>query len=617
MTIVDRQNLERIIGEQIEYSTGKYSEADYIKIGNLANASHILTGSISKTPNSLIVEFAVTDLESGERKASYPPKHVSVIALENLSAIKEASTDLLRQLGVKLTSAGLEELKRVGDAAKMQAGAMLARGIAAQKSGTEVTALSYFLQAAALDTTLLEAANRSSILSVDISSGNIGDDTRNEIKWRKDWIARLTETETSFSKMTKNPDPPYTLFYSTDMERGEINYQKETTSFSFLVNLSANAVWFGSIQSAVQAVCDGINATGKKEIWGLSNWPGKGMSKTPPFSAGQQYSFSVVFELVNERGAVIGKQTVSMETSFLFYMSRAEKITVDYPEDIIKKVTFNAVNANKISDVLTIRIASVNGANPENARIQITALSDRTETRRLNEKYEYMLEKERMAKEAKSEKERKEKEAKLEREQWEKEAKQEKEREEKLAAQIKREQNRRTTTGGGFLLCVPFMLNEINPVYYTAGFGANMTIEWHKGFFSFFSYGIDFEIGGVGVNENLFKNKYSDLNTDSIRGIWLKPDVIAKIYLANTVFLSGGAGWWWSNLPKTGGQETVSAPVFSVGGGFNINNAFIIEGQFSMLRPDLIPNYRTSGLYDRPGGYWSVKFGKGGRGTRQ
>jgi TolB-like protein len=618
MTIVDRQNLERIIGEQVEYTSGKYSEADYIKIGNLANASHILTGSISKTPNSLIVEFAVTDLESGERKASYPPKHVSVIALENLSAIKEASADLLRQLGVNLTGAGLEELKRAGDAAKMQAGAMLARGIAAQKSGTEVTALSYFLQAAALDTTLLEAANRSSMLSVDISSGNIGDDTRNEIKWRKDWIARLTETETSFSKMTKNPDPPYTLFYSTDIERGEINYQKETTSFSFLVSLSANAVWFGSIQAAVQAVCDGINATGKKEVWGLSGWPGKGMSKTPPFSAGQQYSFSVVFEMVNERGVVIGKQTVSMETSFTFYMSRDERIMVDYPEDIIKKVTINAVNANKISDILTIRVASVNGANPENARMPIIALSDRTDTRRLSEGYEHLREKDRRAKEAKLERERRDREAKLERERWEKEAKLEKEREDKIAAQLKRERNRRKTTGGGLLLCVPIMLNEINPVYSTVGFGGNLTIEQHRGFPSFLSYGFDFEIGGVGVNENNFSRRHPYLNPDSITGVWLKPDLIAKIYFANTVFLSGGAGWWWSNLPKTNYREMVSAPVLSVGGGFNLGGGIIIEGQYSMLlRPELIENYRTQGFIDRPGGYYAVKFGFGGRGTTQ
>ena len=93
--------------------SGNYSDTDYIRIGSLTNANFIVTGTITKTANAYMLEIAVTNAESGERRASYPPKAVSAAALENLSTVKEAPVDLLNQLGVKLTALGLQELKKL------------------------------------------------------------------------------------------------------------------------------------------------------------------------------------------------------------------------------------------------------------------------------------------------------------------------------------------------------------------------------------------------------------------------------------------------------------------------------------------------------------------------
>jgi TolB-like protein len=147
MTIIDRQNPEKILGEQKQSVSGNYSEHDYIRIGKLTNARYILTGSVTKTSSAFMPEFAVTDVESGERKASYPPKAVSPSMLENLSAVKEATAELLRQLGVQLTNAGLQELNSTANTAQVKAETALAKGIEAQKQGTTVEALSYFMQA--------------------------------------------------------------------------------------------------------------------------------------------------------------------------------------------------------------------------------------------------------------------------------------------------------------------------------------------------------------------------------------------------------------------------------------------------------------------------------------
>jgi len=111
MTIVDRMNLEKKIAEQMQAISGMYSDNDLIRIGNLSNARFILSGSVAKTANTFMMELSVTDVESGERKASYPPKPIILTNFENLSAIKEASADLLKQLGVVLNDRALQELR--------------------------------------------------------------------------------------------------------------------------------------------------------------------------------------------------------------------------------------------------------------------------------------------------------------------------------------------------------------------------------------------------------------------------------------------------------------------------------------------------------------------------
>jgi len=383
ITIIDRQNLETIIAEQkrsLEAMTSD-DDSDAIRIGNLANASHVLSGKITKTPNAFMLELAITNVETGVRAASYSPRAVTPDALENLSALKEASADLLKQLGVNLTAAQLAELKGPVTTIQIQAQTALAHGVVAQRQGTSVAALSYYYQAAAFDPTLVEAVNRSSVMSANISGTNLGENIRNDILWRKNWVENLKETEETFHKIISAAAPPYTLFYSTGIETKNINYQKEAADLSIPINLTANAEWFNAMQRALQAadaVLKGLNATGRKSDWGLSGWPGQGVSNSNPFeswSSSWQRDISVEFELVNQQGRVIGKQTVRLSPSFRIGNRHSDKFTVDFTEITDNTLTFNSVKAEDISDNLTIRPVSVNGKSPESAGFPITAIS--------------------------------------------------------------------------------------------------------------------------------------------------------------------------------------------------------------------------------------------------
>jgi len=380
MTIIDRQNLEKIFAEWEQSMSGNYSEADFVKIGNLTNASHILTGNISKTAKSLMIEFAVTELASGVRKASYPPKPVSLLTIEDLSAVKEATADILRQLGVELTDEGLAELKRTENVTKMQAETMLARGITAQKQGTEVAALSYFFQAAILDPSLAEAVNRSSVMAANISSGNIGADARNDIAWRKAWVARLEEAERYFDNLNKTVSMPHTLFYSDEITQGDIDYQNETMSLTINTNMRSSGsinAWAVSVEQALQAVYNGLEATKRKEAWGLKDWPKQRVTNLNPFTQ-QSRNFNVAAELVNSKNQVIGRRGFGIGYYWVYSIGK-ERLGVIVSSDGLKMVSFTNVKANDITDNLTIRFVSVNGEAAETAAkkgvLQIKAAS--------------------------------------------------------------------------------------------------------------------------------------------------------------------------------------------------------------------------------------------------
>jgi hypothetical protein len=131
---------------------------------------------------------------------------------------------------------------------------------------------------------------------------------------------------------------------------------------------SANAVY--------QELNDGLNATKKRNEWGLANWPRHGVTNASPFAqwVNKQHNISIAFELVNDKNQVIGKQTLRMNPSFNLSANN-DKIVCNFTENTFNTVAFNAVNANDITDNLTIRITTVNGKEPENAKFPITVLS--------------------------------------------------------------------------------------------------------------------------------------------------------------------------------------------------------------------------------------------------
>lgn len=361
ISILDWENLDKIYDNLL---SGYYSDdaPEGMDLGHLSPTTHIMGGNITRTETGYALQIQITRTSDKMTTASYSGTF-TFAELDDLTGIRRASLDLLEKMGVTLKELARTELTGAAAENRITAQTALAQGITAQRRGTEVAALSYFYQAAAYDPSLHEAVNRSSILSADISSGNIGDDIRNDIAWRRQWVDRLTETEQYFDSFNRTESMPYTLFYVSDeIKQGTINYQNETVNLSIETHLHGSGIWTLSTERALQAVWDGLNTTGRKEIWGLGNWPQRGVTNLNAF-ARRSGNFSAVFELLNDQNEIISRQTLQSGGAWELNWSGRPYINVN--ADDRKTLTFQNVNANKISDKMTIRVTTVNGTAAE------------------------------------------------------------------------------------------------------------------------------------------------------------------------------------------------------------------------------------------------------------
>ena len=362
ISVLDRVSLDKVIAETLDPT---YEDnLDIVRLGHIAHVGNIMTGKIIRTSTGYTLQINVTDTTPNARTIASYSGTCSVAELDNHTAIQKASVELLAQMGVQLTDSAKNELS-ASNSQSVNAQTALAQGITAQRQGTEVTALSYYFQAAAFDPALAEAASRSSILAANISSGNIGADARNDIAWRKQWTDRLAETEQYLDNFKLLP---HTLFYSPEITQGTINYQNETISLSIEAKLYVDTIWLNSVEQALQAVYkavyDGLKATKRDAVWGL-RWPQILVTNLKPFEK-QSKSFSIIVELVNDKNQVIGRQ--SFQTNCWSEMSTiSSNISFKISPPTRSIITFPNVNANDITDNLTIQIVSVNGVNTQTA----------------------------------------------------------------------------------------------------------------------------------------------------------------------------------------------------------------------------------------------------------
>jgi TolB-like protein len=382
MSVLDRENLDKLFAETL---SGYYKDdaEGVISLGHMTNTDYIMSGTITKTSSGYALQIQIASSEDGMTKASYSGT-CTIVELDNFIGIRRASLDLLAKMGVELTDRTKAELAGSAAVNHVNAQTALAQGITAQRSGTVVEALTYYYEAREYDSGLLEASSRLNVLANTITSGNIGENVRNDIQRRNQWLKILTECEVFFKEHL-----PYEIIYNPDITQGRIDYAKETVDLSFQMELRPTDSF-----KVVQNILDGLKTTGKQKEWGLVWWPLNssvfaGVSKdefgrprnaltdNPHYADGWGSKIvNVVAAIINENGKTLAETNTKLQIETGFYSPPGmwtdrnyggvrdySRIYVGSPRSV--SVVFKNVDANDITDNLTIKIVSVDGIDTE------------------------------------------------------------------------------------------------------------------------------------------------------------------------------------------------------------------------------------------------------------
>ena len=226
ITMIDGTNMDA----QMEIDDRNMNSGLFEGAGEISYkaAENTLFINLTVTPTDYNLSVRVN--QSNETKASHN-KNYSVADMNSGYAIKNATADILGQLGVKLTAKGKESLLSV-EAAKnsVEAQKLYAKGSEALQKGSKVEALSYFIQANTNDADLGRAIEAMSQTSTSVAAGDIGSKARNAIQQRKDFLKLITDIKENFEK-----NPPYILVFDPNLDIGKIDYEKETVGVNVKV----------------------------------------------------------------------------------------------------------------------------------------------------------------------------------------------------------------------------------------------------------------------------------------------------------------------------------------------------------------------------------------------
>ena len=355
INLIDRQNLNMIIAQQDLAVSGRFSDRDFIRIGNLANAQYLLLGTIQRlSGNRFSLQLSITEASTGVRRATFMQDGTLAQLEGRGTLLNEATAELLGQMGVRLTEAGMQTLLE-GNISAVQAEAGLARGIIAQAGGAEVEALLNFAQAATFDPAQLEALARLNTLSATISGGTIGQRILQDFQLRDQWLEAFRETARFFDN-----HPPFQIVFDPSLiQIGEADFGRRTVNLGMRIALDPSEAGF----AALNALLEGLQETGRRDAWGFSGWP---LSNITPrdrnavvFGGRNSFRYRVDVALVNENNQIISNGRITLSTERMRFSAGDTSVTS--PASVVEVVNFRNVSVESLTPTLTIAIVAVNG----------------------------------------------------------------------------------------------------------------------------------------------------------------------------------------------------------------------------------------------------------------
>lgn len=262
--IVDIQNEKKVLDTQRRDEIAGYSDEEVYKALSFQVAKNVLLVSITGKNSSYALSIRINDKEKNVSIASHNNPNCLFEDLESGKVLKVAVADLLTQLNVTLTAEGKSVLLSVDDTtsnkSSIHAQKLAAQGQIYEQKGSNIQALSYYIQASASDKNLSRAVESMRSLSKVVAGGDFGSNARQLIQMRNDFKDLIANATTYFAN-----NIPYYVVYNPEVKMGNINYEKET--FEYLVK--AAVVKDIEQEDIYKNICDAYDAQPDSKNWGL------------------------------------------------------------------------------------------------------------------------------------------------------------------------------------------------------------------------------------------------------------------------------------------------------------------------------------------------------------
>jgi len=350
ISVMDRIRLDE---QYAELLSGYYDEnaREGMDLGHLPPTDYMMGGSITRTNTGYALQMNIT--RNTDKMTVYSYSSTFTFAeLDNLSGIRRASLDLLEKMGIQLTAQAKTELAGAAATNHINAQTALSHGIVAQRTGNTIETMARFYEAAAADPALAEAATRANTMSSSIRTGSIGDNIRNDIAWRDEWI-KILDDATKF--LQANPPVAARVIYDTELTQGNIDYNRRTAEFSFTAQVIDPPEFSTAHLRMMADLNEGLAATGRNNLWNLS-------PLTPGNVWRTNFAINVNGELLNNTGKVIGQ--TSNRSHGRSVRSSDSGMTTTWDNSIQRNnsdapftLSFN-VAADDITDLMTIRLTA-------------------------------------------------------------------------------------------------------------------------------------------------------------------------------------------------------------------------------------------------------------------
>jgi hypothetical protein len=324
--------------------------------------------------------------------ASFAPSICTSGEIQRTSILQKAFEDLSGQLGIVLTEYGKQSLYGTSNT-EIASETSLSKGIVAQRNQHIGEALAYYYNAASFSPTMPEVNRRISALSSSVSSGSLGENVRNLISWRNSWDNVLKECDS----FLENHIPFEIIYDPTLKQEGAINYDAGTIALSFSL-MTRPTDGFKMINDILK----GLKKTGRQKEWGFQFWPSRTpnkidrkniddylVAKLSLWDSSSQFHPIKIYDVIPLKinMGLFDSNGNLISTASITHYCRESIITYDdyryfgnwdigqyiksdvsiNPEKTESKITFKAIEANKITDTLTIKILSIDNIDTETA----------------------------------------------------------------------------------------------------------------------------------------------------------------------------------------------------------------------------------------------------------